>query len=224
AGNSVLIARPRQGDADVRLDAARASGKDVDLIRQVDGFVNVVGDEQDRLAEVAPYLKQPALHEETRLRIERAKRLVEQYDVAIVQHRAQQAGTLPHATREFMRVVVLEAAEAVALDQRLGASDRFPFRDPTDFGGENDVFDDGPPRQQKALLQHVGDVARSCDNTLAVRQHVAGSWPQQAGDDVEECRLAATARSDQADQAAFGNGNGDRIERADDAAVAPENL
>jgi hypothetical protein len=62
------------------------------------------------------------------------------------------------------------------------------------------------------------------DDAHAVGKHVARGRPQQAGDDVEKRRLAATAWADQADQPAFGNGERDGVKCADDTAAALEDL
>ena len=111
-------ARARQRDRDGFEDAAGPRAHDVDLVGQVDRLLDVVGDEHHGLLEVAPELHQPFLHLQLGLRIERAERLVEQDHVGVEQQRAQQRRALAHAARQRVGIEMLEAGEAVFLQQR----------------------------------------------------------------------------------------------------------
>src|SRR5438132_6688119 len=74
----VQLARTRQVNLDTRLDPTRSAGKNDHPIGEVHGLLDVVRDEQRRLARLLPDAQQLTLHELARLCIERGERLVEQ--------------------------------------------------------------------------------------------------------------------------------------------------
>ena len=67
------------------------------------------------------------------------------------------------------------------------------------------VAGDGSPRQQAGLLKDDGPFDPGSVNGLPIDDHAAGVVPEQAGDDVEECRLAAAARTDDRHELAVGD-------------------
>src|SRR5260370_31382804 len=69
-------ARPRHVDRHAVQHAAGARREHDHAIRQIDGLVDVVGDEDDRLARAAPDVQQERLHLVARLHVERRERLV----------------------------------------------------------------------------------------------------------------------------------------------------
>ena len=72
--------RGRSNGIEDALDA-RGAAHHHHPIRQVQGFVDLMGDEEDRLARARPDLEQLRLHVLARLRVERGERLVhEQHD------------------------------------------------------------------------------------------------------------------------------------------------
>ena len=107
-------------------DLAGPRAHDVDAVGQEDRLVDVVGDEDHGLAQLAPDVQQPLLHEQAGLRVERAERLVEQQDVAREEHRADERRALAHAARELARQRGDELAEPEALAQ-LAARARAPL-------------------------------------------------------------------------------------------------
>ena len=135
SGSSVAWRRRGRGDRhrDGLDDAARARRHDMHLVGEINRLFHVVGDEHHRLAEIGPQPEQPFLHVELGLRVERAERLVEQDDIGIEQQRAQQRRALAHAAGQRGGIVVLEAAEAVAAKQRMGARARLAQRARPEF-------------------------------------------------------------------------------------------
>jgi hypothetical protein len=75
-----------------------------DAIRQVERFVDIMGDENDRFLEASPDVEKPVLQLATGQGVECAKGLIEQQDIPFGQHRAQQCGALPHPAREFVGI------------------------------------------------------------------------------------------------------------------------
>ena len=111
------VAGPREVDGDLVHDLARARAHHIDAVGEEHRLVDVVGDEDHGLAQLAPDVEQPLLHEQARLGIESSERLVEQQDVAREEHRANERGALPHAARELARQCGEKLAEAEALAQ-----------------------------------------------------------------------------------------------------------
>src|SRR2546422_9748987 len=72
------VARPRQRDRIAGLDPTRARGEHDHLVGERDRFLEIVGDEEHRVARVRPEVEQLVLHEVARLHVERAERLVHQ--------------------------------------------------------------------------------------------------------------------------------------------------
>src|SRR5581483_7155356 len=90
------VQRPRARDVDIEngLDAARPRAHHDHPIRQEDRLVNLVGDEQHRLARGVPHLEQLLLHELARLGVERRERLVHQEDLGVRGQRPRQVRAL----------------------------------------------------------------------------------------------------------------------------------
>ena len=82
------------------------------VIGNEDRLTDVVRDEQDRRLEMRPQPQQQFLHQEPRLVVERAERLVHEQDVRLVDQRARDLDTLLQAARKLVRVVALKAFEA----------------------------------------------------------------------------------------------------------------
>ena len=160
-------------------DAARARAHHVHLVGEIDRLLDVMGDEQHRLAEVAPQLHQPFLHLQLGLRIERAERLVQQNDVGVEQERAQQRRALAHAAGERARIEVLEPGKPVAPSSGSARSRAPAQRHALDLHAEDDVVEHGAPGQQQILLQHVADAADGAGRIDAVDEHAAGGRLQQ---------------------------------------------
>ena len=90
--------------------------QDDQVVGQLQGFVEVVCDEHDRLVEVLLQLEQEVLHVGADQRVEGGEGLVHEHDRRVRRQCAGDANTLLHAARELMGVVVLEAAEADAVE------------------------------------------------------------------------------------------------------------
>jgi hypothetical protein len=134
-------------------------------------------------------------------RVERAEGLVEQQHLRLHGERAGDADALLHAAGDFRGTLVLGVAHlheveivhrpVVALGARLRP--RTPCRP------RADVVVDGQPRQQRVVLEHdraVGSRARSPRGPPGGRRRRS---PGQAGDDVEQRRLAAAGMADDRD-------------------------
>src|SRR6516162_2135339 len=75
----------------------------------------LVGDHDDRRAEVGAQLEDQVVEQARAYRIESGRRLVEEQNVRIERHRAREPGALLHAAAYLVGVEILEALEP---DQR----------------------------------------------------------------------------------------------------------
>ena len=118
------MARMRQVDGDIRLDAAGPRRHHDDARGHEDRLLDVVGDEQHRLLAPLPDAEQQFLHQPARLVVERAERLVQQQDLGIVGERAGDRGALLHAAGKLLWPMVLEPLEPDEVD--IGCDDPAP--------------------------------------------------------------------------------------------------
>src|ERR1700730_15672648 len=92
-------ARARDVDVEDGLDAPGPRAHHDDAVGEEDGLVDLVGNEEHRLAGLVPDLEQLLLHELARLGIERGERLVHEQDLGVGGERAGQVTALLHAAR-----------------------------------------------------------------------------------------------------------------------------
>ena len=139
-------------------------------------------------------------------RVERAERLVHQQHLGLHGKRAGDADSLLHAARHFVRPLVLGLGHlhqfeivhhpVMALGLALRAAEHLVHRD-------GDVAVDGQPRQQRVVLEHDGTVGARVVDHLAFEEDLAAGRLQQAAQDVEQGRLAASRMADQRDELAL---------------------
>ena len=178
---------------------------------------HVVGDEQDRRAGLPPDPLQLVVHDVAGHGVQRAEGLVHEQHVGLLGQRPGQGDPLAHAARELVGLLVDEAVQAHQLEElddpwSCAASRGTPRR----RSGKLDVLAHGQPREQRRLLEHEGG--------LAAEDDLAGRRLVEAGHQVEQGGLAATRRSDQADELAGLDLERDPIEGEDGVVPAPEAL
>src|SRR3954471_1756922 len=188
-----VVAWMPQVDGKLGLDPPRPGRHHRDPVRHEDRLVDVVGDEEHRLAVGLPDAEEELLHQRPGLVVERAERLVEQQDLRIVGERARERGPLLHATGEHLRVVVLEASEPDPGNEFLG----FPRGRTT---AKENVLADREPGEKRIGLEHHAAVGAGALDRLAVEQHAAGGRRIEPGDDAQQRRLAAARRAEDADE------------------------
>src|SRR6185312_15282367 len=109
-------ARALERDPNLAHDTAGRSTHDDDAVGEIDRLVDVVGDEQNRLAVALPDAQQLRAHHLPDLRIERAEGLVHQQNLGLDAERTGDADALAHATRELMGKMPLEGTQADHLE------------------------------------------------------------------------------------------------------------
>src|SRR5260370_33446619 len=115
-------ARPRHVDRHAVQHAAGARREHDHAIRQIDGLVDVVGDEDDRLARAAPDVEQERLHLVARLHVERGERLLHHEDLRAHAQRPRQRHSLLHAPRQPLRELPRALAQAHLAHERAPAT------------------------------------------------------------------------------------------------------
>ena len=119
----------------------------------------------------------------------------------------RQIHSLLHATGQLRRIVPLEAVQSHQLDELLGpAPHDVAIEAALHLHAVAHVAGDGPPWQQARLLKDDGPIdARARRRVFPSMTTLPGVVAEQAGDDVEECRLAAAARPDDRHELAVGD-------------------
>ena len=195
------IARARQRDRNLAFHPAGMRGHHQHAVGEIDRFRDVVGHVDDGLARLAPHLGEQALHGVPGHRIERGERLVHQQHGGVVGERAGDGDTLLHAAGEMMRIGVGEFLE---LDEgELLARDAFALGlgDALHLQPERHVAERGAPREQLGeILEHDAAVHAAPGDRLAADPDFARGGREEAGDDVEQRRLAAAGRADDAQE------------------------
>ncbi len=199
------LARPRQRVLHHLRDARlRAVGHQQDAVGEQDGLVHVVGDHEGGLAglgdEAAHLLLQRAAGE----RVERAERLVHQQQFRRDGEGAGDADALLHAARELRRLALgrlLEPDAAQRRHRRLADARLGPGGVPASQR-ELDVPARRHPGHQRVALEDHGAVERGAGDLAPAHQHAALVRRVEAGEDVEDLRLAAARVADEADELA----------------------
>src|SRR5258708_27632745 len=142
-------ARPRHVDRHAVQHAAGARREHDHAIRQIDGLVDVVGDEDDRLARAAPDVEQERLHLVARLHVERGERLVHQEDPGTPAQRARDGHPLLHAARQLVRELRRELAQADLAQELVGAATPLLAAHALQLEPEGDVVPGGQPRIER---------------------------------------------------------------------------
>ena len=142
--------------------------------------------------------------------VERGERLVEQQQARPHQQRAADRDALAFAARQLAGPALEQMADVEQLDhmrerRRIGRVAAHP-------AAVVEIVLHAEMRKQPAFLEHIADAAapgRHVDARRVVEQHLvvehdaAAVRPQQAGDHVDDARLAGARRAEQDGGAAF---------------------
>jgi hypothetical protein len=206
-------ARARDVDLDDLAHATGPRAHHADRVGEQDGLVDVVRDERDRAAVTLPELRQEALRAGARERVERAERLVHEQHPRVVGERTGDRDALLHASGQLLGEGVGEAGQAHLLDQRARLVAALAAPDALELRAELDVAAHGHPRIERVGLEHHAAVGARPVDRMPVDQHVAGARLDEPRHDVQERRLAAPRRTDEAGEMGVGNLERDTVER-----------
>ena len=127
---------------------------DPDPVGDADGLGEVVGDEDDGLAQGALQTEELVLHLAPDQRVEGGERLVEEPDVGLDRQRAGDADALLLPARELAREVALAALQPDQPDHLAGARLAPAALEPLHLERERHIVQHGPVRQQPEMLEH----------------------------------------------------------------------
>ena len=206
------------GGADLLDPAAAHHG---DPVAHRERLVLVVGDEDEGDPDLALDSLEFELHRLAQLEVERRQRLVEQERARHVDQRTGECDALLLATRQLIRASAGELSQLHDVEHFLGAPDGVRFVDLLGAQAERHVVEHRHVREQGVLLEHGVDVAlmrRHIGDVAALEQNATTRRLFEAGDHLEQRRLAAARRSEQREELASPNreiGSLDGDERAE---------
>ena len=185
------MARVRQMDRNVRLDAARTRAEHGHAIGHEDGFIDIVGHEHHRLALGLPDAQQQFLHQNPGLVVQRTEGLVHEQDLGIVGQRTRDRRALLHAARQLLGVVILEPAQAHLGNEVVAALFLNGFAHAFLAQSEADVLRHGQPGEQGVALKHHAAVGAGLLHQFPVQQHLPRRREIQTRNNAQHRRFAA---------------------------------
>jgi hypothetical protein len=198
------VARARQRHPPVTDDARTGARRhDHDAVGQRDRLLEVVGDEQHRLAVGIPQLQQQVAHDLPGLGIERPERLVHQQDFGIADQHLREANPLALPARQHVRITIAERPEAHRGKPALRAFKRVRAGRTLDFQADGNIVDRGLPRKQRiGLKQIAGLPVQPCKRRIEDSDRSRCRF-EQAGGDVQQRRFSASGGPDDCDELAM---------------------
>ena len=211
--------RPRE-DAQVHIDhpvdATRSRRHDDDAVRQKHGFGHAVRDEHDRRVGLRPDVQQLAVEALARHLIQRAEGLVHQEHRWPERQGAGDADTLLHAARELPGIAIGKLCQSDQVQECRGALTPLIGGDAHDLQRELNVPRDRPPLVEHRLLKHDAVLTRQARlaRRLAVDANGASGRQEQIAEQPQQRALATARWTDERDERARANLQGDVLQRA----------
>ena len=137
-----------------------------------------------------------------RLAIQRRQGLIHQHDGGIDAHRARNGDALLHAAGQLPGIGALEVQQVGAAQNVVDAAVDFLAPEAMIFEHAGDVAAHRTPRQQREILEHVGQRIERTGWRRATLQHLALGGFLQPAEKPQQCRLAAARWPDDADDLA----------------------
>ena len=173
------------------------------LVPELDGLVDVVGDEEDRLAELALQAQELVLQLLAHDGVDGRERLVHEHHRRVGREGSRHPDALLLAPRELGRVALAElGSQADALEQ-LGGDVAGALPVPAEQAGHGaDVVEDGAVREEPGVLDDVADATPQLGlvhpaGVLAVEGDRAAGRLDHPVDHPQARRLAASRRPDE---------------------------
>ncbi len=182
--------------------------EDDDVVAEQEGFVDIVGDEHDRLAQFALQPQDLALEFGPHQRVDGTEGLVHEQDVRVDREGARHPDALLLAAGELRRVAIRERrVEPDGLDERHGVSPRLRLRHALQARDGGDVVDHLAVRQQPGLLHDVPDAPAQlhrvgAGDVVAVDEDLSAGRVDHSVDHAQDGGLAAAGRPDEDDELA----------------------
>src|SRR6056297_1984497 len=195
ASDQIRIAGTVDLGGDDLVQPARARRQKHDAIRQVNRFLDGMGDEDKGLLLDLAQADQVFLKLASGLFVDRGKRLVHQQHIGIHRQGAGQTDTLAHPAGQLMRILVLEPGKADLVHVVARAVFALGLADALQFQPEHRVAQHRGPGHQREILKHEGPLRTGPGDRTAVDRNIALGWFQQPRDDLEQRSLATARRT-----------------------------
>ena len=193
-------------DGDRRADLLdMAAVRDDDIIRDLDGLLLVVRDEDARDAEPVDRPPQPTPEFLAHLRVDGGKWLVEQQQLRLRRERPRERDALALPAGELHRIPRAEARQANELQQLIDARPALRLRHLLDPQAKSDVLTHRHVPEQRIILEDEADAAlsrREVVHATAADEDIPPVRRLQPRDHTQNGRLAAARRAEQADEPA----------------------
>jgi len=177
------------------------------------GLLHAVGDEHHGATGLLPDPSQLSLQVLPGEGIERAERLVHQHQVRIVGEDAGDLAALLHATGQFVDGAVGEFCQPDPLEFFVGAGAALRARHTAQTRPEFDVLAHRQPRhQRRGLLEHHSPIGAGPGHGPTIDLDRSGARRGETSDQLQQRRLAATARTDEAEKCPGGDVDVDVVE------------
>jgi hypothetical protein len=176
----------------------RPTSSGLDAVRDVQGFLDVVGDQEAGGAIAREDAQQLVTHTEARQRVEGPERLVHVEQVGLGHEGAGDLDPLEHPSRQFMRVAFLEPGQTHQV--HMMCDDLVPLRVRCPVQRELQIPSHGHPREHRAALRDQDPPAARREDRASVDQDFSAVGLLKPGEHVEERRLAAARWPDDGDE------------------------
>ena len=188
---------------------------DPDAVGHRKGLLLIVRDQHRRDAELALHLADGAAQLLADLGVERTEGLIEQQHLGLVRQRARDRDALLLAAGELRRQPLIESLERHQPQQLLAALAAGAGAHAAHAQGELDVLGDRHVAEQGVVLKHQADAALARGDVRDVAA-VQGDAPVidagEPGDGAQQRALAAAARSQQHEELAVADVEGDVVD------------
>ena len=171
-----------------------------DAVGQQDGFLNVVGDEEDGLGGhglVGPQLQQLAAQVLGGEHVEGGERLVHEEHFRLDDQGAGKADALLHAAGEFLGIGGLKAVQAHRIQHLHAALAALVRADAAGLQRGFDVFKHREPGKEGKALEDDGDVDLGVGDGLLVPVDLAGRGRGEPGEHAQHGGLAGAGGAEQ---------------------------
>ena len=217
-GTAQLVERGvarREVERLVEHDPPRAMAHHDHPAAERNGLLDPVGDEHDRATGVLPDPAELGLQVLAREGIERAERLVHQHQVRVVGEDAGDLASLLHATGQFVDGTVGEFGQSDPVEFLVRSGAPLRARHTAHLRPEFDVLAHRQPRhQRRRLLEHDSPIGARSAHRSTTDLDRSGARSGEAGDQLQQRRLAAPARADEAEECPGGDVDVDVVEHS----------
>ena len=208
-GGVFALARLRKRDFEIGADVAGIAAEDDDAVGEEDGFLDVVGDEEDGFGGdglLLPELEELAAQVVGGEDVEGGERLVHEKDFRLDDERAGESDALAHAAGELAGIGGFESVEADGVEDLEAAAMALGGFHAAGLQRRLNVLEDGEPGEEGKALEDDGDVGLGVGDVLAMPEDRAGGRAGEAGKHAQQRGFTGTGGAEEGDDLAGKDG------------------